>query len=198
MEKFTDFQLSKISHTLGINIEYCINSTQKKDKYLPDEFYRNYYNYGRVSDNFRLPRWIKELSQYIDTWIQSKLYYFQVNKKGIELFRKQFKELVTDTYTPLSKSKQRYQDYLHSECSETFSEYLGIIEPTRKRFLHGYYPHVIENSYTPEMKEKLRRYESQKYDFAGSWETTDKKAKESYKKKLKIHLKYLRDMDLIK
>lgn len=198
MEKFTDFQLSKISHTLGINIEHCINSMHSKDKYLPNEFYRNYYNYGRISDDFVIPEWIASLSQYIDTWEQSGLYYFRVNKLGIELFRKQFKELVTNNYVSLSKSKQRYQDYLYLETCESFSDYLGIIKPRIVKFTHGFYPNIQENNYPPNIQDKLIRFESVKYDFTGTWETTVKKAKESYKKKLKIHIKYLRDMHLIK
>lgn len=130
--KFTEIQFDKIGHTLGINIYHCKHSCQKKDKFLPDEFYRNYYNYGRNKDENFEPEWITEISEFIDKWQESGLLYFQINEKGIEIFRKQFKEEITDTYVPLSKSKQRYQDYLHSDTGETFAEYLGIKRKHKK------------------------------------------------------------------
>ena len=123
---FTQNQFGKISHTLGIDIYHCRNSKHKKDKFLPEEFYRNYYNYGQVKDEIIEPEWITELSDYLDKWTQSGLLYFQVNEKGIELFRKQFKEEITNTYIPLSRSKQKYQDYLKADLGISFAEFLGI------------------------------------------------------------------------
>ena len=126
MEKFTEKQFDKIGHTLGVNTYHSRNSKSKKDKILPDKFYRNYYNYGQVKDENKEPEWVTELSDYIDKWTQSGLLYFQVSEKGIELFRKQFKEEITDTYIPLSKSKQRYQDFLDADLGISFSEFIGI------------------------------------------------------------------------
>jgi hypothetical protein len=126
MEKFTEEQFDKIGHTLGINIYHCLKSKSKKDKILPDKFYRNYYNYGQTKDEIQEPEWITELSDYIDKWTQSGLLYFQVSDKGIVLFKQQFKEEITDTYTPLSKSKQRYQDYMDADLGISFSEFIGI------------------------------------------------------------------------
>lgn len=126
MKKFTENQLDKIGHTLGINVYHCRLSKQKKDKCLPDKFYRNYYNYGQEKDIIEEPEWISELSEFIDKWKQHGLLFFQINEKGIELFRKQFKEDITDTYVPLSRSKQRYQDFLSADTGQTYAEFIGI------------------------------------------------------------------------
>jgi ABC-type amino acid transport substrate-binding protein len=87
MRKFTEDELDKIGHTLGINVYHARLSKNKKDKILPDEFYRNYYNYGRVSKEDIEPEWITNLNEFIDKWIQSGLYYFCVNEKGINNFK---------------------------------------------------------------------------------------------------------------
>jgi len=126
MEKYSEEQFDKIGHTLGINVYHCRHSKLKKDKVLPDEFYRNYYNYGSVGEYETEPNWITELSDNIDKWVQTKLLYFQVSEKGIDLFKRQFKEEITDTYIPLSRSKQRYQDFLAANIGVNFSEFLGI------------------------------------------------------------------------
>lgn len=43
MEKYTKTELKKITHSLGIDIYKMMMSHNKKDKVLPNEFYRNYY-----------------------------------------------------------------------------------------------------------------------------------------------------------
>ena len=97
MEKFTKEQFYKVGHTLGINPYHCLHSKSKKDKELPNKFYRNYYNYGQVRDECQEPKFVAELSEYIDKWnTSSGLLYFQINKKVIELFKKQLKEELTD------------------------------------------------------------------------------------------------------
>ena len=123
MRKFTEKEFNKVGHTLGINIYHSLRSKQKRDKILPVEFYRNYYNYGRVSENHKEPDWINGLSEFIEKWETSGLYYFCINDKGIEQFRKQFKEEITDKYVPLSRKKQRYQDYLECDTCDSFAEF---------------------------------------------------------------------------
>jgi hypothetical protein len=126
MKRFNEEELSKIGHTLGINVYHAKLSKRKEDKILLDEFYRNYYNYGRVGEEDKEPEWITNLGEFIDKWTQSGLYYFCINELGIKIFREQFKKDITDKYIPLSRSKQRYQDYLHADLGCSFSQYLGI------------------------------------------------------------------------
>lgn len=124
--KFTKEEFDKIGHTLGIKIYYATHSEYKEDKTLPTKFFRNYYNYGRVGDGIDTEGWILNISDYINTWTQSGLLYFQINDLGIEAFRNQFKEEITDKYVPMTRSKQRYRDFLRADTGQTFAEYLGI------------------------------------------------------------------------
>lgn len=96
MRKFTEEEFDKIGHTLGINVYHALNSKRKEDKILPDEFYRNYYNYGSFSKDNIEPELVTNLNEFIDKWVQFGLYYFCVNERGIENFRKQFKEEIRD------------------------------------------------------------------------------------------------------
>lgn len=123
-----------IGHTLGINIYNAKLSNRKKDKYLPLDFYRNYYCYGYINSNDKLDRRMQILKNkgFIKTWDQHGCLYFCISEKGIELFKNKFIKEVTNTYKPLPKSKQKYLDYLDSECSESFAWWLGIEKPKRE------------------------------------------------------------------
>lgn len=100
---FNENQFDKVGHALGINLCHCKKSKFKKDKLLPEEFYRNYYCYGRPGDEE--PEWMQGIEDFINKWEQFGSLYFQVNEKGIKLFRSQFKAEITDTYVPVRKSK---------------------------------------------------------------------------------------------
>lgn len=47
----TDNEFSKIGHALGINTYHVEMSTNKKDKFLPEEFYRNRYCVGSKANS---------------------------------------------------------------------------------------------------------------------------------------------------
>lgn len=130
---FDSYIFDKIGHTLGINIYHKKQCKLLKDKLLPNEFYRNYYCYGRVSDNKDIPQWILQIDKYIDKWNQSGCLYFQINDKGVELFKDQYQIEIIDTHVELSRSKQRYQEFLNADLGITFSEYLGISKVKYKR-----------------------------------------------------------------
>ena len=42
----TEKEFNIIGHSLGINVYHARNSKKKKDKKLPKEYYRNYYQAG--------------------------------------------------------------------------------------------------------------------------------------------------------
>jgi hypothetical protein len=165
----TDEQFNKVGHSLGINTYHALHSTRKKDKYLPDEFYRNYYCCGESADGDLLPL---EVDGIVERWNKFDNLYFGVTDKGIRIFRDLFTARITSTYVPQSKNKQRYEDYLSSDGWISFSEWLGITPPKLeygKWEKYGYY-----------------RYVSEKYsEVKGEFKTTKKAAKESYKYKLK-------------
>ncbi len=58
MKKLTLKQLSLLSHSLGIDLFQAVVSLKKKDKQLPEQFYRNYFNTSQKSFDFE---YIKEL-----------------------------------------------------------------------------------------------------------------------------------------
>lgn len=87
---------------------------------------------------------------------------------------------------PHPPKRSRYEEYLHSECCESFAEWMGIELP-RVRY---------ESRWNHEKKchEGLYQYERYKrldYDYtqhiAGDWKPTKKEAKASYKAALNAH-----------
>jgi len=121
-------QIDLISHSLGINYYHAVSSKNKRDKVLPKEFYRNYFNYDTLDNN------IIELESagYIEYFNQYNNNYFGVTDKGIEAFKEIFQKEVTDKYVPLSKSKERYLDFLDADCGSTYEEYIGVRVPKRE------------------------------------------------------------------
>lgn len=195
--RYTEEQFDKIGHALGIKVYNAKVSEYKKDKYLPETFYRNHYNYG--IEGAKKPDFLIGLDNYVDYWDQFGCEYFQINDKGIELFRKQFYEEITSKFKPISKSKERYQQFILSEYEGSFAEYLGIIPPKIEYYKDAFYlVDDIETNFTEKEKEKLKRYKSILYEnVAGKYKLTYKEAKESYKKALSIHKKYLKDLSNI-
>ena len=61
---YTKEELSKISHSLGIDIFRASMSHKRKDKTLPKEFYRNYFqiNSDDVLDNLVLNNYAEKYS----------------------------------------------------------------------------------------------------------------------------------------
>ena len=126
MVTFAEYEFEVIGHALGINVYYSIRSNDKKSKTLPVDFYRNYYCYGNEKSGDKRPEWMVNIADYIEEWKQNESLYFKINELGIELFRKQFKEEITDKFVPLSRSKQRYQSFLRADTGQTFAEFLNI------------------------------------------------------------------------
>ncbi len=167
----TDEQFDKVGHSLGINTYHALLSTREKDKHLPDEFYRNYYCCGKSAEKVFIELEKKGLAK---RWTQFDQTYFAITDKGIVLFRDMFAHRITSTYVPESKSKQKYEEYLDADVCDSFSEWLGIVQP---RVEYGGYHGPTSGLY---------RYCSMKYfGVHGDWKPTKKAAKESYKIKLK-------------
>lgn len=95
MEKLNDKELHIIGHSIGVNVCHCLKSNKKKDKRLPKEFCRNYYfapphhpNYPILIDLVK-----RELIETDDDE------YFHVTKKGLKLFKTEFKNYVNTQTT---------------------------------------------------------------------------------------------------
>jgi hypothetical protein len=85
-----------------------------------------------------------------------------------------------------NRAQGAYRDYLHSECCESFAEWLGIELPCVRHESHW--------NREKECREDLYKYERFKrvdYDYTeyiqGEWKPTKKEAKASYKAALKAH-----------
>ena len=102
--KFTNVELKRISHSLGINLFKAVMSHNLKDKQLPDEFYRNYFqdNQDTVLDGLVSRGYVRQ-RQALD------LNYYHITESGIAKFRTEFKELVN--YQPESKRDLAYLKY---------------------------------------------------------------------------------------
>jgi hypothetical protein len=174
----TTEQFDIIGHTLGINCYHARLSTRMKDKYLPDEFYRNYYNYGLLSVEFQ-----KMINLgYIKLYQRYDMNYFHVTEKGIQLFRDKFITEITSVFIPPSKSKQKYQEYIDSDYGGSFSDYLGINLPVVEYFKRGSYKDFFDDFH----KSGQVRIISIKYpSVKGKYCDLLKDAKSSYKQALK-------------
>lgn len=168
----TDKQYKDVGHSLGINTYGAVQSDREKDRYLPEEFYRNYYCWGDA-ENGPSDSWdelVRNGLADVDTQ-RGQIYYF-VSDKGILKFRELFTERVTATFVRPSKGKTNYMDYLHDDGPYTFAEFLGIEVPKREEYGGRY------------------RFVSTKYDGVyGELRETVKEAKVSYKEKLKEYKK---------
>lgn len=129
--KLTEKQIDIIGHSLGVNTYHARLSNKPKDKFLPNEFYRNYYCVGSEA-NFTEEMIELEKIGFIEKWIHGKQLYFQITKEGIEYFKDYFIEEITSKRKPISKSEERYNDYLDADYADNFKEYLGIQLPEKQ------------------------------------------------------------------
>lgn len=124
-EEMDKRQFEIVGHSLGIDINYALRSEREKDKYLPEDFYRNYFQANEGHEDVPVLQELVELG-HMEKWKNGDLDYYSVTDKGIEEFRKQFFLQVTSQYKRPSRSKQRYLDFLELDSDMTFAEYLGI------------------------------------------------------------------------
>lgn len=175
----TEKEFDIIGHTLGVNVYHCRLSKSKRDKVLPDEFYRNYFCSGTERHN-DYPFLEKLKNEGImESWNKFDNLYFSVTKEGLLQFRSQFTEQIIKPFidNPMSKSKQSYQEFMDRDTGLNFDEYLGIQLP-RQNF-NGV----------------MWRYESTKYPGVnGEWCRRKLKANKSYKEALKKYKSELIDL----
>lgn len=170
--KLNNEQVDIIGHSLGINVYHARLSNDPKDKYLPDEFYRNYYCVGSV-DNFT-----NEMIDLLDLGFIEKTnrfgqLYFHITEKGIDEFRKIFQSEISAKFIPLSKAKEKYREFLRTDVVDSFADYLMIYLPKREYNSIG-----------------MVRLVSTKYnDVKGQYCKTLKEAKLSYKESLNQKIK---------
>lgn len=181
----TTEQFDIIGHTLGINCYHARLSKRMKDKYLPDEFYRNYYNYGLLSVEFQK---MVDLG-YIELYQRYDMNYFYITESGIKEFRGKFFNDVTSVFKHISKSKQKYQEYIDADCGYSFSDYLGINMPKIEYFDKGSYKDFKDNIHH---NGQIRMVSTKYKTIKGEYCNLLKDAKASYKEALKQYKQNLK------
>jgi hypothetical protein len=159
-----------VAHTLGIKLYNAQLSKRKKDKHLPNEFYRNYFCSSEGSSDYKHLKELEVLG-LTESWEQHSSVYFRITNKGVVEFREYFSENITKQHKPLTKSQENYQKYLDTDTGCSYEEWLGI-EPPKREYNVGWEGGVRLVS---------TKYESVKGDFR----KTLKDAKISYKEALK-------------
>lgn len=135
---FTEEQFENIGIALGINVYYNRKLKHKHEKELPDKFYRNYYIYGHTVCGIPPiePIWMNGICNYICKCSVGSLYYFSVNKDGVDVFKDQYKKQIIDTHINMKMSEQILDDLGVSR-----DEFLTI----KRRIENG--RHESQNSY---------------------------------------------------
>lgn len=155
MEALTLPQLKTVAHSLGIDLYNAVMSNKKKDKQLPKEFYRNYYN----TNNEEV---LADLLAIGVMEHREATAYYHVTKKGIFLFSEQFKELAK--YQPtgvfdLDYLKHRinfYCDFYNYRFCPDNSEH--VINEFVNKYLEGYYMSHTTTDAVNTFKNELKRY----------------------------------------
>ena len=112
MENLTLKQLLLISHSIGIDMFNAVMSDKLKDKTLPVEFYRNYFNTSKNSSDY------VEISKLVDLGIMRSRNpdYYHVTESGLEKFKNQFSEIAI--YMPKNKMDINYlKNKINFYCS---------------------------------------------------------------------------------
>lgn len=78
-----------IAHSLGVNLYHAKQSKNKRDKVLPEEFYRNYFASSSGGDDYKRLQELETLGM-TESWQRMDYIYFQVTPMGIETFRNYF------------------------------------------------------------------------------------------------------------
>lgn len=131
-------EIDRISHSLGISFFQAFISHKKKDKTLPKEFYRNYYQSGfdetlegLIEKGFAIKENVRGLQ------------FYYITPSGINLFRKEFSELVN--YKPKKERDLAYLKRRINLCCSFYNYNFGginadhIIKEYTEKFSKGVY-----------------------------------------------------------
>lgn len=159
MEKYNKEELKKIAHSLGIRLFESVMSHNKKDKQLPNEFYRNYYQ-SEMDNTFE--KLIENGFAVKDKRLN--LNYYFITDLGIEKFRTEFAELFN--YKPkkerdLNYLKNRinfYCDFYNYRFCEDNSEH--VISAYINYFLKGFYMSHTTTDCVTRFKRELRSFKN--------------------------------------
>ncbi len=158
----TNLEFNIISHTLGINHE--------RFEDLPEQFSRNYYNYGN-EESFVVND--MESKGLIEKFIKFDNNMFRVTKVGINTFCDYYINNILPNKPKVSSSQKKYSNFRKCEY-DNFAEYIGVILPKKESNSSGI------------------RFVSVKYpSVKGEYQKNIKLAKISYKNALNLYKKEL-------
>lgn len=166
MEKYNKEEIRKVAHSLGIKLFESIMSHKKKDKQLPIDFYRNYYQ-SEKDDTFE--KLIEKGLAVKDK--QMGLNYYFITHLGVQKFRTEFAELVN--YRPKKERDLQYlKDRINFYCDFYCYKFGGdnsehVISAYVNYFLKGYYMSHTTTDCVNRFKNELRTFKNiliAKYD----------------------------------
>jgi len=134
--------LELIGHSLGIDIRLAVFSVKKRDKKLPKEFYRNYFNSSKGGNYYHYLLEMVELGlmENFDPSIGLDSEMFRVTDKGIDAFEIEFNNWVK--YHPKKDMsvdclKNRINFYCHLYYYSFNAD--DVIADFNQYFLNNYY-----------------------------------------------------------
>lgn len=150
-------QMKLVSHALGIDLYKSVMSNKLKDKKLPKEFYRNYYN--TEADSFKH----KIVIQLCDLGIMEfvKRGYYRVTEAGIKLFKDEYKSYAI--YIPRGTVSLSYLKHkINFYCTFFYYDFGGdnsnhIIKKYLEYRSGFYVSHTTEDCIRA-FKKELKRY----------------------------------------
>lgn len=80
---------------LGVNVYHAFNSSKKKDRKLPKEFYRNHFCAGENHDDFPILESLEE-KEFAYRRMQFDQIVFHITDNGQEVFRQTFKDKIKE------------------------------------------------------------------------------------------------------
>lgn len=162
MTKINFKQMLLMSHFIGVDFFKSVMSLKRKDKILPEEFYRNYFNANKGSDSYDQ---IIELIKLGFAEYRKGTEYYHLTEKGISEYRKRYEELVK-FIRPANRNieylKERinfYCDFYNYNFCKNNSDH--IINAYKNYWLNKYHvSHTTEDvikRFEPELKKFFKK-----------------------------------------
>lgn len=158
MERLTDYQMLYVAHSLGIDLFKAVISLKKKDKVLPKEFYRNYFNTTKNGGNYADIMILVNLGVMKE---RIKNYYY-ITEEGINQFKSQYNDLVI--YKPKKELDVEYLKHrINFYCMFYHYKYGGdnsehVISYYINYYLKGHYISHTTKDVINQFKTDLKLY----------------------------------------
>lgn len=157
MRELSADEIKKVAHSLGVDLFTMIMSDKKKEKELPQEFYRNYY---QTESDFTLNGLVKDELATKQQRMNQNVYF--ITEKGEKLFRDTIKEKIN-----YCAKKERDIEYLKTKINlycwyynykfgDDNSEH--VISSYQNYFLKGFRTSHTTTDCVNKFKAELKKY----------------------------------------